>query len=123
MDGAWYCRYDREGGSGSRAWVQAEAFADWLLSNGWGQLLARGAFPEMNQPGSKFSRGAVRELLKGDVIGYEEKGYIEHFAIVVGTDSKGYPVVDAHTVDRYHCPWDMGCDKTTIFHLFQIKNR
>lgn len=123
VDGAWYYSHDREGGSGSRAWVQTEAFADWLLYNGRGQRLARGAFPEMNQPSSEFSRGAVRELQKGDVIGYEEKGYIEHFAIVVGTDSKGYPVVNAHTVDRYHSPWDMGCDKTTVFHLFQINDR
>jgi len=122
MDGAWYYRHDREGGSGSLAWVQAEAFAEWLSYSGRGQRIAWGTFPEMNQPDAKFSCGAVRELQKGDVIGYEENGYIEHFAIVVGTDSKGYPVVNAHTVDRYHSPWDMGCDKTTVFHLFRIND-
>jgi len=123
MDNTWYYRYDLEGGSGSLAWVQAPAFAQWLLHSGRSQRIARGTFPEMNQPSDKFSRGAVRELQKGDVIGYEEKGHIEHFAIVVGTDSKGYPLVNAHTVDRYHCPWDMGCDKTTVFNLFRINDR
>jgi len=120
MDGTWYYRYEQGGGSGSRAWVQTEAFASWLLYSGRARLLARGTFPELNQPTSKFPRGAVRELQKGDVIGYEEKGNIEHFAIVVGTDSHGYPLVNAHTVDRYHCPWDMGWDKKTVFHLFRI---
>lgn len=123
MDGVWYYRYDRDSGSGSQAWVQAESFTEWLLYSGRGQRIARGTFPELNNPGAKFPQGAVRELRKGDVIGYEEKGHIEHFAIIVGTDAKGYPVVDAHTVDRYHCPWDMGCNKTTVFHLFRIKDR
>lgn len=122
MDGTWYYRYDRHGGSGSRAWVQTEAFARWLLYSGRATRIARGTFAEVNQPTSRFPWGTVRELQKGDVIGYEEKGHLEHFAIVVGTDSKGYPVVNAHTVDRYHCPWDMGWDKSTVFHLFKIKD-
>ncbi|HHW43940.1 hypothetical protein GFC01_09680 [Desulfofundulus thermobenzoicus] len=122
MDGAWYYRYDRNGGSGSRAWVQTEAFASWLLYSGRSQRIARGTFPELNQPAGRFPRGAVGELQKGDVIGYEEKGHIEHFAIVVGTDSRGYPLVNAHTVDRYHCPWDMGWDRKTVFHLFHIND-
>ncbi|WP_151191914.1 amidase domain-containing protein [Desulfotomaculum copahuensis] len=121
MDGTWYYRHDRRGGSGSRAWVQTEAFASWLLYSGRAERLAQGGFNELNRPGVKFPRGAVRELQKGDVIGYEEKGHIEHFAVVVGADSHGYPLVNAHTVDRYHCPWDMGWDKRTVFHLFRIK--
>jgi len=122
MDGTWYYRYDRRGGSGSRAWVQTEAFASWLLYQGRARCLARGTFNELNGPDKKYPRGAVRELQPGDVIGYEEKGHIEHFALVVGTDSHGYPLVNAHTVDRYHCPWDMGWDKRTVYHLFHISH-
>ncbi|WP_035106270.1 amidase domain-containing protein [Desulfovirgula thermocuniculi] len=122
MDGTWYYRYDRQGGSGSRAWVQTEAFARWLLYSGRARRIARGTFAQVNQPTAAFPRGAVRELQKGDLIGYEEKGHIEHFAIVVGADSGGYPVVNAHTVDRYHCPWDIGWDKSTVFHLFKIRD-
>lgn len=123
MDGAWRYLFDRDGGSASRAWVQAEAFGDWLLYSGRGQRVARGTFPEVNQPSAKFPTGAIRELRKGDVIGYGEKGYSEHFTIVVGSDSKGYPLVNAHNVDRYHSPWDLGCDKTTVFHLYHVNDR
>ncbi|MCL6634628.1 MAG: amidase domain-containing protein [Peptococcaceae bacterium] len=120
MDGIWF--YDRGSASGSQAWVRAESFGDWLVYSGRGRRLARGTFPELNQPGGKFPRGAVRELQKGDVIGYGERGYSEHLAIVVGCDSRGYPLVNAHNVDRYHCPWDMGCDRSTVFHLYRIND-
>ncbi len=120
MFGAWF--YDRKSNSGSLAWVRAEAFGDWLLYSGRGQRVERGTFPELHQPSEKFPRGAVRELQKGDVIGYGERGYSRHFSIMVGSDSKGYPLVNSHNVDRYHCPWDLGFDKSTIFHLYKIKD-
>lgn len=119
MDYIWF--YDRKDNSASQAWARAETFGDWLLYSGRGQRVERGTFQELNQPTSKFPKGAIRELQKGDVIGYGERGYSEHLAIVVGSDSRGYPLVNAHNVDRYHCPWDLGCDKDTIFHLYKIK--
>lgn len=121
MDGIW--RYNRADSSGSRAWVQAESFGDWVLYGGCGQRVARGTFSELNSPGEEFPRGAVRELQKGDVIGYGKKSSSKHLAIVVGYDSKGYPLVNAHNVDRYHCPWDLGYDITTVFHLYRINGR
>lgn len=120
MDGLWY--YDRQENDGSQSWVRAESFGDWLLYSGRGRRLARGTFPELNQPGSEFPRGASRELAPGDIIGYGKMGYSRHLAIVVGTDSQGYPLVNAHNVDRYHCPWDMGYDKATVFHLYQVND-
>lgn len=120
MDDLWY--YDRKENAGSQSWVRAESFGDWLLYSGRGRRLARGTFPELNQPTSKFPRGAIRELAPGDIIGYGESGYSRHLAIVVGTDSQGYPLVNAHNVDRYHCPWDMGYDKATVFHLYQVND-
>lgn len=120
MDGIWF--YDRADNSGSQAWARAETFGDWLLYSGRGQRVARGTFPELNQPGDKFPGGAVRELRKGDVIGYGKRSYSEHIAIVVGSDSKGYPLVNAHNVDRYHCPWDLGYDKKTVFHLYRVND-
>lgn len=121
MDGIWY--YDRADNSGSYAWVQADSFGDWVMFSGCGQRVARGTFSVLNSPGEKFPRGAVRELREGDVIGNGEKSFSKHLAIVVGYDSKGYPLVNAHNVDRYHCPWDLGYDKTTVFHLYQINGR
>ncbi|MEW6276394.1 MAG: amidase domain-containing protein [Bacillota bacterium] len=122
MDSVWHYRYDARGGSGSTAWVQTDSFAHWLLYGGRATRLARGTFPEVALPEPKFPQGAVRELQKGDLIAYEEKHDIQHFAVVTGFDSKGYPLVNAHTADRYHCPWDIGWDRTTIFHLFCIKD-
>ncbi|HOV79058.1 MAG TPA: amidase domain-containing protein [Bacillota bacterium] len=119
MDYIWF--YDKKDNSASQAWARAETFGDWLLYTGRGRRVERGTFQELNQPTPKFPKGAVRELQKGDVIGYGERSYSEHLAIVVGSDSRGYPLVNAHNVDRYHCPWDMGFDKDTVFHLYKIK--
>jgi len=118
MDGNWF--YNRNEGAGSQAWVRAETFGDWLVYSGWGRRLARGTFEELNTPNEKYPRGAVRELQKGDVIGYGKMGYSAHMAIVTGYDSQGYPLVCSHNVDRYHCPWDMGYDKSTVYHLYKI---
>jgi len=118
MDGNWF--YDWKEGAGSQAWVRAETFGDWLVYSGRGRRLARGTFQELSTPNEKYPLGAVRELQKGDVIGYGKTGYSAHMAIVVGYDSQGYPLVNSHNVDRYHCPWDMGYDKTTVYHLYKI---
>lgn len=74
----------------------------------------------MGLPTAEFPFGAVRELKKGDLIAYQEINDIQHFAVVTGFDCKGYPLVNAHTADRYHCPWDIGWDRSTVFHLFHI---
>lgn len=120
LDGGWFYTVDQDGFSGSEAWVRAQNFCDWLRYSGCGSLIAQGTFSELIKPTKKFPAGAVGELKKGDVIGYGMGGEIEHVAIVVGWDSKGYPLVNSHTVDRYHCPWDMGYDKKTFYHLFQV---
>ena len=115
MDGTWYCR----GGNGSLAWVRTVSLAQWLTYSGHATKVTEGTFSQLNQPNEKYPRSAVRELRPGDVIGYEEKGRIQHFAIVTGYDTRGYPVVNAHTTDRFQCPWDIGWDRKTIFHLFK----
>lgn len=117
-DGTWYCR----GGSGSSAWVRTTSFAQWLQYSGTAKKIAKGTFRELNQPNDQFKLSAIRTLEPGDLIAYEEKGRIQHFAIITGYDSEGYPVVNAHTTDRFHCPWDMGWDKKTIFHLYKVKD-
>lgn len=118
MDGTWYCR----DGNGSLAWVRTVSFAQWLTYSGNATKLTEGTFGQVNKPNEKYPRGAIRELRLGDLIGYEEKGRIQHFAIVTGYDTKGYPVINAHTTDRFHCPWDIGWDKKTIFHLYKIND-
>ncbi|HHY46877.1 MAG TPA: amidase domain-containing protein [Firmicutes bacterium] len=114
MDWTWYYRFSPLGGGGSRAWVQTEGFAGYLLNNGRARRIARGTWSDIIQ------QGAIEQLQKGDLIGYEEKGRIEHFAIVVGRDSHGYVLVNSHTADRYHVPWDLGWDRQTVFWLLEI---
>jgi hypothetical protein len=120
LDGSWFYNFDEKGFNGSQAWVRADSFCNWLQYSGHGRLLAQGTFPELIKPAQKQPAGVIGELKKGDVIGYGTDGDIEHVAIVVGWDSKGYPLVNSHTVDRYHCPWDMGYDQKTIYYLYQI---
>ncbi|MGQ9823714.1 MAG: amidase domain-containing protein [Desulfotomaculales bacterium] len=122
MDSVWYYRHDSDGGNGSTAWVRADRFVRWLLSGGRAIRVAKGSFSEVGLPTAEFPLSAVRELKEGDLIAYEEKLNIQHFAVITGYDSKGYPLVNAHTADRYHCPWDIGWDRGTVFHLFHIRD-
>lgn len=89
--------YQREG---TKAWVNAEAFKDYMLYSGRASLLARGTYNEVLK--------ASYELLPGDFIAYEKKGEVAHISIVTGTDSRGYSLVNSHNVDRYRVPWDLG---------------
>lgn len=118
-DSIWYYDYSSPKG-GSRAWVETDAFAAHLTESGMARLLARGSFRDVQAPTSRFPRGALGELEPGDIIAYEEKGEIQHFALVTAKDPSGYLLVNTHTADRYHVPWDLGWDKNTIFWIFKI---
>ncbi|MGE5592728.1 MAG: amidase domain-containing protein [Betaproteobacteria bacterium] len=118
-DSAWYYDYTSSKG-GSRAWVETDALAAHLTESGMARLLARGSFRDVQAPTQRFPRGALALLEPGDIIAYEEKGEIQHFAVITARDPSGYPLVNTHTADRYHVPWDLGWDKNTVFWLFKI---
>lgn len=94
--------------SGTKAWVNADSFKNYILYSGKGSLIRKGTFNELTKPTSSNARGAVGILKIGDLVCYEKKGNIDHFAVVTGMDSNGYPLVNSHTTDRYHVPWDLG---------------
>lgn len=104
------------GGKGTRAWVRAEDLVYYLLESGRATLVGRGPYPEVGPAPA----GAVHRLLPGDVIGYEQGGEIRHVSVMVGHDPAGYPLVNSHTGDRYHVPWDLGWDARTVFWLLHI---
>lgn len=106
--------------SGSRAWVQTDAFERFLRYSGYGRLIAKGNFVEITRPSEKHPDGAIAKLLPGDVIGYMLDGDTDHFSVVVGQDANGYPLVNSHTADRYRVPFDLGWDKNTKYLLFHI---
>lgn len=99
-------------GKGSRAWVNAEGFKDYLLNSGRGSLIARGKYKDVYQ--SAF------ELRPGDMVAYAYKGDVTHISIVTGQDSKGYPLVNSHNLDRYRVPWDIGWN-TNRYSFFLIR--
>jgi len=120
--GGWHCEYNKYGGSqGSRAWVNADGLRDYLIYSGRGSLIKKGVYKELAVGNENNTVPAVNRLQLGDLVAYQKKGDIDHFAVVTGRDSRGYPLVNSHTTDRYHVPWDLGWgDKWIKFHLIHI---
>jgi len=111
------------GQGGSQAWVQTDAFKRFLVHSGYGQVVGYGHYSDLAKPNSRHPDGAIAKLEPGDLIGYEmKKGDVDHFSVVVAKDSKGTPLVNSHTGDRYHVPWDIGWDKDTRFLFIHIRD-
>lgn len=118
MTPSWYYRK-----SGSEAWVRTDSFKNFILRRGYGRLVIRGKYEMVAKANSRFPAGPFSQMKPGDLIGYELKGGdVDHFSILVGFDPKGYPLVNSHTADRYHVPWDLGWDQTTVFWLIHLKD-
>ncbi len=101
-NGVW--NYSR--GSGTKAWVNAQAFNQYMVSSGRGSVIARGSYRKVLADSYK--------LLPGDYIAYEEGGEVKHISVVAGFDSKGYVLVNSHNTDRYRVPWDLGWNNKEI---------
>lgn len=85
-------------------------------------MIAKGKFPDVVKPSEKHPAGAIAKLQPGDLIGYEMKGDVDHFSVVVGFDDYGYPLVNSHTADRYRVPFDLGWDRYTSYWLIHIRD-
>jgi len=123
FDSVWNCTYQKYGGAeGSSAWVNADAFKKYLTYSGKGKIVGKGSFKELISPIPGYPCGAIQKLNLGDLICYAKGSDIDHFAIVTGFDSHGYPLVNTHTIDRYRVPWDLGWgDKNIKFYLIHVK--
>lgn len=120
MTGDW--RYWYKAG-GSHTWVQTDRFKQFLLWSGYGRMVAKGSFSDVVGPSKQFPQGAMATLQPGDLIAYAFKGDVDHFSIVVGRDINGYPLVNSHTADRYHMPFDLGWDRSTQYMLIRIQDK
>lgn len=123
FDRIWFCVYPKHGGraEGSKAFVNTDAFKGYLVYSGRGRVLRRGDFEEVTKKSDDYPIGAAGLLQIGDLICYEVKGQIDHFSIITAKDSKGYPMINSHTVERYHVPFDLGWGGKNIkFHLIKI---
>ncbi|HHV78415.1 MAG TPA: amidase domain-containing protein [Firmicutes bacterium] len=108
MDAAWNYR----NGSGTEAWLCAESFVRYMIQSGRGTLLKRGKYAEV----AKF----VEQLVPGDVVAFEENGAVKHVMVVTGKNQHGHVVVNSHSADRYHVPWDMGFEADAVYWLIRI---
>ncbi|MBS4537314.1 amidase domain-containing protein [Clostridium sp. D2Q-11] len=95
---------------GTRAWVNAQGFKDYMIYSGRGSLIAHGDYNKVLQ--------SSYQLLPGDFIAYEKKGKVVHISMVTGIDSKGYRLVNCHNTDRYRVPWDLGFSASKIKYWF-----
>ncbi|QYF82148.1 amidase domain-containing protein [Brevibacterium sp. PAMC21349] len=103
----------------SKSWVHTDSFYEYLIKSDYGKEIGGGFYDDIASE-SVGRQSLISSLQPGDLIAYEEKGDIVHFSIVVGKDNQGYQLVNSHTADRYHVPWDLGWDVSTRFHLIQI---
>ncbi|MPN38951.1 hypothetical protein SDC9_186476 [bioreactor metagenome] len=84
-------------------------------------MIKKGTYKELTKPIEDHSIGIVEKIEVGDLLCYEKNGKIDHFSIITAKDSKGYPMINSHTSDRYHVPFDFGwSEKFTKFHLIHI---
>lgn len=106
--GAWNYQKD-----GTKAWVNAQAFKDYIIYSGRGSVIAKGSYEQVYKLSYK--------LLPGDFVAYEKKGKVTHISVVTGVDSKGYSLVNCHNTDRYRVPWDLGwSDRNIRFWLVRV---
>lgn len=109
MGGGWL--YQR--GEASAAWVNAGAFTKHMIYSGKARLISRGKYEKVVN--------YTKHLSPGDIIAYEKKGDIVHVSVVTAVDSMGVLLVNSHTKDRYHVPWDLGWNGQKItFWLLRV---
>ena len=98
---------------GTKAWVNAQGFKNYILNSGRGSLICKGSYEETYKESYN--------LRPGDFVAEEKGGRITHVSTVTGMDSKGYPLVTCHNTDRLLVPWDLGWSNKTIrFHLIRV---
>ena len=98
---------------GTKAWVNAQGFKNYILNSGRGSLIIKGSYEDIYKESYN--------LRPGDFVAYEKGGRITHVSTVTGLDTKGYPLVTCHNTDRLLVPWDLGWSNKAIrFHLIRV---
>lgn len=99
--------------SGTKAWVNAQGFKNYLLNSGRGSLICKGSYQDVYK--------LAYNMTPGDIVAYEKGGRITHVSTVTGLDSRGYPLVTCHNTDRLLVPWDLGWSNKDIrFHFIKV---
>lgn len=101
-NGTW----NYEGKNGTKAWLNAQGFKNYMVGSGRASYIAKGSYQEVYK--------AAYNMRPGDFVAYEKKGRIVHISTVTGLDSKGYPLVTCHNTDRLLVPYDLGWSNENI---------
>ncbi len=112
--------YDTRTRRGTAAWTTAGALTGFLVDSGRVSLIARGNWEQVVQATAEYPQGALALLRPGDLITDFRRGSMQHSAMVVGFDRRGYPLVNAHFSDRFRVPWDINWDNRTTFYLWRV---
>lgn len=99
-------RWNANASEATRAWCNADGLEGYLIWSGKAYVIAKGTFDKVYQ--------SAYQLEPGDVVAYVQKGKVVHVAIVTDADAKGYALVNSHTTDRFHVPWDLGWNARNI---------
>lgn len=107
------CTWNYNNRDGTKAWVNAQSFKNYMLASGRGNYIAKGNYSQIYKK--------AYNMRPGDFVAYEKKGKITHISTITGLDSKGYPLVTCHNTDRLLVPYDLGwSDKDIRFHLVHV---
>lgn len=101
--------------------TRVDSLAGHLQYTGLANLVRRGEFNALWKEAKSQSEGFAAWVTLGDLVAYQEKGKLEHFGVVTGFDSAGYPLINSHSADRFHVPFDLGWDRKTVYWLFHIR--
>lgn len=97
----------------SETWVNSSKLINYLLNNNRCNLINTGNF--------EILMDSFPKIQPGDLISYNINNSVEHSAIITGFDNKGYPLVNANSIDKYQIPFDLGWSNDDItFSLLSI---
>lgn len=99
-----------------------ESLVSHLRYSGKADLVVKGDFQTVWKIAAGKPQGFRSFLDAGDVLAYQYKGKWAHTALITGFDSRGYPVGNSHTADRYHVPFDLGWDKKTVYWFLRMRD-
>ncbi|GAB6167972.1 amidase domain-containing protein [Clostridium carnis] len=119
QDNLWNYNYNESKGVvASDAWVSSSKLVNYLLDSKKGSIVLSGSLENI----LKALNSEELNIMQGDLITYNIYDSIEHSAIITDFDSKGYPLVNSNSIDKYKVPFDLGwTNKNTSFNIISIK--
>lgn len=115
QDSNWYYKVSDNGHTGSNTWINSKALVNHLISTNTGTKAFSGNYKDflhaLNSPSKDF-----QDINIGDLILYEISPSNYYISIITDFDSKGYPLISSHSINRYNVPFDLGYTNDKIIY-------